>query len=208
MKEEVQRLVTEWEASYEDLKQQAAMYQEPATKDLSRAVLCQGKAVSLGQCVVALHRLLADTPESVSPSSDPNQGLTELYQRVVQTVLQVPATVDEDGDIKFEYPGFNTFYIDLDESMPELMNLDYIIGRNETYSHEALSQICNHVNLTPWPVVLTVDESQPIVWASVRLFLAAEGRIPDEGLVKAVFGQAMSVIAQAVEQFMKVQTER
>lgn len=41
------------------------------------------------------------------------------------------------------------------------------------------------MNLTPWPPVLTVDENGGIVSVSVRSFLAAESRIPDEGLVRA-----------------------
>jgi len=202
MKEDIQRLITEWETTYEDLKQQTVMYQDPATKDLSRAVLCSGKAVALGQCIVALYGLLPATSESVTPNSDPTLQLAELYQRVVQIVLQVPVTIDEGADVNFEHPDFGKLYIALDPSKPEWMDLVYMIGRYETHTLEDLLRICNGVNLTPWPAVLTVDEGNFMVTASVALFVAAEGRMPDEGLLRAVIGQAMGVLKSASDEFI------
>jgi hypothetical protein len=201
VKEDLQRLLDEWQKTYEDLKAQTAFYQNSETKDLSRAVLCQGKALAMGECVVKLYELLnAEVPQNL-PSSDPKRQLAELYQRAVQIVLQIPTTIDEEGDVRFEYPGLGVFYFNIDESMPELMNLDCVFHKDPSCSFDAITRICNYVNLTPWPAVLTVDETGGIVSVSVRSFLAAEGTIPDEGLVKAIIPQAMSVMNSATEHF-------
>ena len=200
MKEDIQRLLDGWQKTYEDLKQQTAYYQNPQTKDLSRAVQCQGKALAIGECIVQLYALVGEAPRSLS-SSDPKQQLAELYQRAVQIVLQIPATIDESGDVKFECPGFGMFYIDIDPSMPELMHLDCVFYKDHACSIELVTRICNDVNLTPWPAMLTVDENGGIVNVSVRLFLAAESRIPDEGLVRAIIPQAMAVSTSAIEKF-------
>jgi hypothetical protein len=81
------------------------------------------------------------------------------------------------------------------------MDLVWMINRVETHAPEDLLRICNNVNLTPWPAVLTVDESNLIVSASVALFVAAEGRLPDEALLRALISQAMSVLEEAIEAF-------
>lgn len=132
--------------------------------------------------------------------SDYNKELSELYQRAVQIVLQLPARIDEDGDVYFEHPHLGELYIAVNGSNPERMDLVWMINRLETHAPEDLLRICNSVNLTPWPVVLTVDENL-IVSANVALFVAAEGRMPDEALIRAVIGQAMSVIEGAIEAF-------
>lgn len=202
MNEDIQKLLDKWQKTYEDLKQQTTIYQNPQTKDISRAVHCQGRAIAIGECIAELYGLLEREASRSLPSSDLKRQLAELYQRSVQIVFQIPAFIDEGGDVKFEYPELGTFYFNIDESMPQLMDLDYILYRNETHSHEAITRICNYVNLIPWPAVFTVDENESIVSVSVRLFLASEGRVPDEGLVKATMGQAMSVIKLAIDKFM------
>lgn len=133
--------------------------------------------------------------------SDYNKELSELYRRTVQIVLQLPARIDEGGDVYFEHPHLGELCISLDGSKPEWMDLAWMINRVETHAPVDLLRICNNVNLTPWPAVLTVDESNLIVSASVALFVAAEGRMPDEALVRAVLGQAMSVLEEAIEAF-------
>lgn len=133
--------------------------------------------------------------------SDYNKELSELYQRVVQIVLQLPATIDEGGSVYFEHPDLGELYIALDGSNPEWMDLVWMIDRIETHAFEDLLRICNNVNLTPWPAVLTVDESNLIVSANVALFVAAKGQMPDETLLRGVIGQAMSVLKDAVAAF-------
>ncbi len=207
VKEDIQRLLDEWQKTYEDLKAQTAFYQTSETKDLSRAVLCQGKALAMGECIVQLYAELNGEASRNVPSNDPKRQLAELYQRAVQIVLQIPATIDESGDVKFECPGFGIFYLNIDESMPELMDLDCVFYKDQTDSLEFIARICNDVNLTPWPAVLTVDENGGIVSVSVRLFLAAESRIPDEGLVRAIIPQAMAVSTSAIEKFREKQNQ-
>lgn len=133
--------------------------------------------------------------------SDYNAELSGLYRRVVQSELQVGATIDEGGDVNFQHPYLGELSIDLDGSKPEWMDLVWMINRIETHSFEDLVKICNEVNLTPWPAVLTVDESNLIVSASVSLFVAAVGQMPDEALLRGIIGQAVSVLEEAIAAF-------
>lgn len=134
--------------------------------------------------------------------SNHNAELSDLHRRVVQVVLQVPATIDEGGDVNFQHPYLGELSIDLDGSKPEWMDLVWMINRRiETHSFDDLVRICNEVNLTPWPAVLTVDESNLIVSASVSLFVAAVGQMPEEGLLRGIIGQAVSVLEESIAAF-------
>lgn len=133
--------------------------------------------------------------------SDYNAELSDLYRRVVQSEFQVPATIDEGGDVNFQHPYLGELSISLDGSKPEWMDLVWMINRIETHAFEDLVRICNDVNLTPRPAVLTIDERNLIVSADVALFVAAVGRIPDEALLRGIIGQAMSVLEEAIEAF-------
>ena len=183
MKEDIQRLLDGWQKTYEDLKQQTAYYQNPQTKDLSRAVQCQGKALAIGECIVQLYALVGEAPRSLS-SSDRSNSLLNSIKEQCRLFFRSPPRLTKAGMSNSSVlVSACSISISL---MPELMHLDCVFYKDHACSIELVTRICNDVNLTPWPAMLTVDENGGIVNVSVRLFLAAESRIPDEGLVRAI----------------------
>lgn len=92
----------------------------------------------MGECIVQLYAELNGEASGNVPSNDPERQLAELYQRAVQIVLQIPATIDESGDVKFECPDFGIFYINIDASMPELMDLDCVFYKDQTGSLDSI----------------------------------------------------------------------
>jgi len=61
-------------------------------------------------------------------------------------------------------------------------------------------RICNSVNGRE-RAKLAVSDTYNVVRASVELVLAAPGRMPDEALLRAVIGRAMTEIATAIDEF-------
>jgi len=58
MKEDLLQLLDKWGATNDDLTAQIAKFQDPTTKDLVRAVQCQGRKMAMQQCILDLYALL------------------------------------------------------------------------------------------------------------------------------------------------------
>jgi hypothetical protein len=121
----------------------------------------------------------------------------------VEDELGLPATIDEAGYVNFEHPNLGALYISLNESIPEYVQFVCLFCRDETHAFEDLTRICNSVNGSELLAILTVDDSCFVVSAKVQMFLAAHGRMPDEALLRAVIGRAMSSLKEAIEEFAK-----
>ena len=139
-------------------------------------------------------------------TADPRRQLAELYQRIVQDELQLPATIEEDGDVLFEHPDLGEFCISLKaEKDPERMLLmlpAFVFDATRWATLEDLMRICNTVNVKFTLATLTVHENaNNSITASVRLLLAKPDMSPDEALLRGVITRAMSSIKSAVEEF-------
>lgn len=139
--------------------------------------------------------------------SDARRQLAELYQRVVQDELGLAATIEEDGDILFEHPDLGGFFLSLNADRdPEYMRLmlPTFFDSTRGVSRDDLVQICNRINCTAKLTSLTVrEDAGGSVVAQVGLLLAAPDTPPDEALLRAVIGRAMSSIKGAIEDFAK-----
>jgi hypothetical protein len=137
--------------------------------------------------------------------SDPGRQLAELYQRVVQDELGLIATIAEDGDILLEHPDLGEFFISLNADQdPEYMKLmlPAFFDATRGVSRHDLVQICNRINSTAKLTTLIVHEDEGgSVSAWVGLLLASPETNPDEGILRAVIGRAMSSIIGALELF-------
>src|SRR5882757_3107764 len=92
---------------------------------------------------------------------DPSRQLAELYQRVVQDELGLPATIDELGCVLFEDPDFGSFFIGLNAAKaPEYMKLTLpgVFDATQGVAREDLMRICNRLNLRANLATLTVHE--------------------------------------------------
>ena len=136
-----------------------------------------------------------------------NRDLSEFHQRVWQDVLGLSATIDEDGFIDFEQSALGELHLFISEGSPECSRLGCRFfddktrsPSGDTYQREDLMRICNSVNGRE-RAKLAVSDTYNVVRASVELVLAAPGRMPDEALLRAVIGRAMTEIATAIDEF-------
>ncbi len=134
--------------------------------------------------------------------ADYNQRLSQLHQRVWQDELELPATIDEYGWIEFEPTALGELSIILREYNPEGMTLSIRFFDDPTYSRGDLMRICNSVNALE-DAKLTVSDTYSVVRASIHLLLAPPGRMPDEGLLRAIVDPAVSAIKNAIDAFAK-----
>lgn len=136
--------------------------------------------------------------------ADYNVKLSQLHQRVWQDVLRIPATIDENGWIQFGQTNVGELTIHLREYSPEGMTLTCRIFEDYTDkapAPEVLMRICNRINMFE-DAKLTVHDPYSAVSASIYLILNASRWMPDEGLIKAVIGPAMTRIKAAKDEFV------
>lgn len=57
-REELLALIGAWEKTNDELTDQIATFQNPASKDLARAVQCQGQKMTLQKCILTLYELI------------------------------------------------------------------------------------------------------------------------------------------------------
>ncbi len=138
--------------------------------------------------------------------SDPTRRLAELYQRVVQEELELPATIEEDGDVLFTHPELGDFFISLNaEKDPEYMKLvfpAFLFDATRDVASEDLVRLCNNLNVHAKLAILTFHgEANDSVAAHVGLLLAPPDCWPDEALLRGVIRRAMSSIRSVVEKF-------
>jgi len=57
-REELLAVIGAWEKTNAELTDQIATFQNPASKDLARAVQCQGQKMTLQKCILTLYELI------------------------------------------------------------------------------------------------------------------------------------------------------
>jgi len=135
-----------------------------------------------------------------APVADYNVKLSQFHQRVWQDELEAPATIDEYGWVQFGPTSLGELSIILREYNPEGLKLEVLFFNDKTSSHDNLLRICNRVNAQE-DAQLFVSDNYNIVRASIYLLLAEPGEMPDEGLLRAVIGPAISKIKAAMDEF-------
>jgi len=137
--------------------------------------------------------------------STPGQQLAELYQRVVQEELGLPATIDDRDCVVFEHPELGNFFIGLNAmKAPEYMRLSLpaFFDASQGIAREDLLLLCNHLNTRANLATLIVQEcDEGYVDAWVGLVFAPAFTFPDEELVRSVIGSAVQSIKRVVEKF-------
>ena len=139
--------------------------------------------------------------------SDYNEELSRLHQRVVQIVLQIPATIDDMGWILFNDSGLGDMIINLREYNPEFMKLHAVVfgDYKNTRVREDLLRACNIANNeldnSQDLARLTLAENYNVVRASVALVVSEPGVMPDEAFLRTVIVRAMSSIKAAAKEF-------
>ncbi len=139
--------------------------------------------------------------------ADYNEELSELHQHVVQTELNLSATIDDMGWILFTDSDLGEMIINLREYNPEFMQLTGVVFADpkNTRAREDLLRACNSANCeldsSQHLARLKVSEKHNVVRASVAMVLAAEGRMPDEALLRTLIVRAMSSIKAAAKEF-------
>jgi len=145
------------------------------------------------------------------PMADYNVKLSQFHQRVWQDELEAPATIDEYGWVQFGPTSLGELSIILREYNPEGLKLEVLFFNDKTPLHDDLLRICNRVNAQE-DAQLFVSDNYNIVRASIYLLLAEPGEMPDEGLLRAVIGPAISKIKAAMDEFaselQKLDSER
>jgi hypothetical protein len=139
--------------------------------------------------------------------SDYNEELSKLHHRVVQIVLQIPATIDDMGWILFNDPDLGEMTINLREYNPEFMHLTGVVFEDyqNTRAYEDLLRACNSANFelnsSQELARLVVSENYNVVRASVALVVAEPNTMPGEAFLKTVIVRAMSSIKAAGKEF-------
>ena len=137
--------------------------------------------------------------------STPGQQLAELYQRVVQEELGLPAVIDDRDCVVFEHPELGNFFIGLNAvKAPEYMRLSLpaFFDASRGIAREDLVHLCNHLNTKANLATLVVQEcDEGYVDAWVGLVFAPAFTLPDEELVRNVIGSALQSIKRSVEKF-------
>ncbi len=133
--------------------------------------------------------------------ADYNVKLSQFHQRVWQDMLGLPATIDENGWIQFGDTSLGELAIVLREYNPEGMKLEVNFAAVPGRSQSEVLQILNNVNVYEDATLHASFGVQAYIYASIYLLLAEKGRMPDEGLLRAVIGPAISKIKSAMEEF-------
>src|ERR1035441_6086245 len=136
------------------------------------------------------------------PMADYNVKLSQFHQRVWQDELEAPGTIDENGWIQFGPTSLGELTIYLRETSPEQFEFSVRFFSDQTRSHEDILRICNAVNdYEDAKLSMSSAGEFCFVKASILLILAEHRRIPDEELLRAVIGPAISMIKAAEDMF-------
>lgn len=141
--------------------------------------------------------------------SDYNEELSKLHQRVVQIVLQIPATIDDMGWILFNDSDLGEMTLNLREYNPEFMQLTGVVFEDyqNIRAYEDLLRACNsancELNSSQEVARLAVSETYNVVRASVALLVAEPNAMPHEEFLKTVIVRAMSSVKAAAQEFGK-----
>lgn len=133
------------------------------------------------------------------------RSLAETYRSVIEQVLGLVATIDEDGDVVFRHLDAGTMFIDVNATHdPEFFNLKYstyIEPGDFDLSFQDLVAFANEVNLDMKAIKMAVRDRQERwdISFSIESCLAAPDQWPERTLIEAIVGRCVRTLCSAAK---------